>query len=229
MAYVYKHTKTKNNEIFYIGISGNDKNLKRAYRKERNYLWNKIVSKEEYRIDIIISGISWEEACKIEKELIKYYGKLIDNTGNLSNLTDGGEGTPGRIRPLEEVLKYTGEKNGSFGKKWVKKDSEEKMIPGDLLEKYIEDGWTRGRIITDEQRKKMSDSCKGRKLSEETKRKLGLKSKGHIKSDEERRKRSASLKGRIPWNKGILNYKNLSDEEKNLLKISRVDLKTLNS
>ena len=32
-----------------------------------------------------------KEACEKEKELIKLYGKIIDNTGTLSNITSGGD------------------------------------------------------------------------------------------------------------------------------------------
>ena len=92
MAYVYKHTRLDNNEIFYIGI-GSDKYYSRASsHKGRNSLWNKIVNKAGYKIDIIYDNLTNEEACEKEKELIKIIGRICFNEGTLSNITDGGEG-----------------------------------------------------------------------------------------------------------------------------------------
>lgn len=91
MAIVYKHTRLDTNEIFYIGISVNSK---RAYNKsQRNKIWKGIVSRAGYVVDIIYENLTWEEACEKEKELIKKYGRLDNNTGILANLTDGGDGT----------------------------------------------------------------------------------------------------------------------------------------
>jgi hypothetical protein len=93
MAYIYKHTRLDNNEIFYIGIGSHLDNYKRAYvTYKRNYLWYKIIKKTEYTVDILYDNISWEEACEKEVELIKFYGKISNKTGSLCNLTDGGEG-----------------------------------------------------------------------------------------------------------------------------------------
>lgn len=73
MAIVYKHTRLDKNEIFYIGIG---KTEKRAYSLlNRNKHWYNIVSKTEYKIDILHENLSWEEACKKEIELIAFYGR----------------------------------------------------------------------------------------------------------------------------------------------------------
>ena len=53
MAYVYKHIRKDNNEIFYIGI-GNDDSYERAYQtKSRNIFWKHIVNKTDYFVEII--------------------------------------------------------------------------------------------------------------------------------------------------------------------------------
>jgi hypothetical protein len=124
-------------------------------------------------------------------------------------------------RSKENIDKTSGTLNGMFGKIWIKRDNIEKCVHKNILHKYIDDGWIKGRIISDEQKRKFSLIAKSRSpMSEETKKKLSDKSKGHVKSDIERAKRSTSLKGRIPWNKGIKNYKNLTVEEKNSIKNS---------
>jgi hypothetical protein len=90
MAVVYKHTRMDNGLPFYIGIG---KTIARAYSKYgRNIWWKKITSVTHYNVEIIKKDISWDEACQIEKELIKLYGRKDIKTGILCNLTDGGDG-----------------------------------------------------------------------------------------------------------------------------------------
>lgn len=95
MAYVYRHIRHDKNEPFYIGI-GSDNNYNRAYQnKKRNNLWHKIEKITSYDVEILVDNISWDQACIKEKEFIKLYGKKCDNSGTLSNITDGGEGVLG--------------------------------------------------------------------------------------------------------------------------------------
>jgi predicted GIY-YIG superfamily endonuclease len=100
MAIVYLHKKKDTNEIFYVGIGTN---TKRAYTKhKRSGLWKKIVKKYGYDIIITHDNICWEEACSIEKYLISFYGRMDIKTGILTNMTEGGDGTFGRVC-LEET------------------------------------------------------------------------------------------------------------------------------
>lgn len=94
---VYRHIRLDKNEPFYIGI-GSSKD--RAYRQDgRNDLWNKIVSKTDYKVQIVFEDLTKEEACKKEIELIALYGRLKDRTGTLSNITSGGESLMGEENP----------------------------------------------------------------------------------------------------------------------------------
>lgn len=97
MTYIYKHTRNDTNEVFYIGI-GSGKTYKRAYKKTgRNKFWQNIVNKTSYTVTILEDGLSWEEACTKEIELIKIFGRRDLNSGSLVNLTDGGEGSKGVV------------------------------------------------------------------------------------------------------------------------------------
>lgn len=99
MAGVYKHIRLDKNEPFYIGIY---ENKYRPFEKtRRNEIWDKIVSKTQYEVKIIHEGLSWEQACQIEKDLIYQYGRINKGTGILANLTDGGDGAVGLIRTEE--------------------------------------------------------------------------------------------------------------------------------
>lgn len=93
MAYVYLHKRLDKDEVFYIGIG---KNIERAYSKHnRNQYWKNIVSKTDYQVKIVASDLSWEDACKMEIELISKYGRNDLKQGSLCNLTSGGDGVNG--------------------------------------------------------------------------------------------------------------------------------------
>jgi hypothetical protein len=110
MAYIYKHIRLDKNEPFYIGIGfDGDGKYKRAYKRGRNDIWEKIVNKTNYIVEIIEDGLSNKEVIEREKYWIKLFGRIDNNTGILSNLTDGGEGTLGCI-PSDEVRKKISDK-----------------------------------------------------------------------------------------------------------------------
>lgn len=119
MAYLYRHIRLDKNEPFYIGI-GSDNKYKRANSiNPRTKHWKNIVSKTEYRVDIIMDDLTWEEACEKEKEFISIYKRNCDG-GILCNLTLGGEGAYGRILSEETKnkisKKISGINHGMYGK-----------------------------------------------------------------------------------------------------------------
>jgi hypothetical protein len=91
---------------------------------------------------------------------------------------------------------------------------------------YVPSGspWNKGRTLSEEHRKKLSEIGKNKKLSESHKIKLANSNKGKKRSEETRKKMSESAKNRvydkdewskkikssykprIPWNKGKSNY-----------------------
>jgi hypothetical protein len=96
MAYIYRHIRLDKNEPFYIGIS-NLNDYSRSTCIDRNDIWNKIVAKSDYEVEILLQDLTWQQACEKEKEFIKLYGRKNNNTGILANLTDGGEGVLGLV------------------------------------------------------------------------------------------------------------------------------------
>jgi hypothetical protein len=184
MAYVYRHIRLDKNEPFYIGI-GSDSEYKRANTKYfRNNLWNKIVLKTKYEVEILIDDVSWDDACIKEIEFIKLYGRIDLENGTLANLTDGGEGTLNVISSAETRLKKSecrkGEKHHLFGKH-LSEETKQK-----LRVKAI------NRRHTDEVKKRMSESKKGKKSiwknPEERKRRISEKAKGRLVPLELRKK-----------------------------------------
>lgn len=94
---VYLHYKLNGDKKnpFYVGIGS----LSRSKRNEgRNNLWTKIYNKYGKEVKYFVNGCSREEAFVFERMLISQYGKISDNTGYLSNITDGGES--GLTRPV---------------------------------------------------------------------------------------------------------------------------------
>jgi hypothetical protein len=147
MAYVYRHIRIDKNEPFYIGI-GSDMTYKRAREKSRrSNLWNKIIAKSDYDVEILLDDITFEEAKNKEIEFIKLYGRIDLGNGTLANLTDGGDGTPNRIFTPEHKRKLSLSQIG-------KKISEEQK---DKLRKYRV-----GIPNSPETRLKISKANKGR-------------------------------------------------------------------
>lgn len=147
---VYRHIRLDKNEVFYVGIGDN----KRPYKKsDRNKIWKNIVSKTGYRIEILFSDLTLEEACEKEKEFISLYGRIDLNTGTLANLTNGGD--------------YYGCVGYRHNDELKKRFSEERM----------------GISKSEEVKIKISKTLTGRKLSDSTKEKISRIHKGRPKSD----------------------------------------------
>jgi len=94
MAIVYLHRRKDTNEVFYVGIG---KDSYRVGRKaNRNKYWHNIVNKHGYTKEVIIKNVTWDEAITEEIKLIKEYGRKDIGSGNLVNMTRGGEGCPSK-------------------------------------------------------------------------------------------------------------------------------------
>ena len=104
MAVIYKHLKPCG-EVFYIGIGQEEKRAKS--KSDRNNYWHNVVNKYGYEVQILKSDLTWEDACELEKILISYYGRKDNNTGILSNMTNGGDGSKGfrHTKEFKEELK----------------------------------------------------------------------------------------------------------------------------
>jgi len=121
MYYLYRHIRLDKNEPFYIGIGTQKINrcktnkciFERAYSKyNRNSIWNNIIKKTKYDIEIIYFSNDRMYIGEKEKEFIKLYGRINLGTGTLANLTDGGELTYEEYNTYNKQL----EKNSSASK-----------------------------------------------------------------------------------------------------------------
>lgn len=89
---VYMHVRSDNDEPMYIGISNNPHRPYTMHPSARNEYHIRSAKAHGMRVIILHSGLTREQACFWEKACIT----ALRNAGyNLTNLTDGGEGTIG--------------------------------------------------------------------------------------------------------------------------------------
>jgi|TARA_B110000259_G_C13841667_1_gene332960 hypothetical protein len=183
MAVVYKHIRKDTNETFYIGIGS----LKRAHQsKGRNTHWTNVVNKAGYEVEIILEGLEWEQACIEEVRLIKQYGRKDLNEGPLTNMTDGGEGSPNAFQSEEKKAKCR-EAALKQSNRGEQKFTEE--YKQHLSERASD--WHKKNKYTDEQRKKMSDAAKKQhQRYKDEGRKYTSPNHGNTHSDEAKKKMS---------------------------------------
>jgi hypothetical protein len=181
MAVVYRHTHD-DGTIFYIGIG---KRLKRAYTKDRRSpIWKYAVNKYGLNVEVLHDDVSWEDACKIEMDLIKQYGRKAFGEGTLVNLTEGGDGQLG-LKASEETKQKMSESHMGLNT-WSKgrvMSEEEKQSRQDYMDKHVP--FAKGHIKSEETKRRISEKLKGRKPNY-----LGCKH-----TEEQRKKISDSKKG----------------------------------
>lgn len=111
MAYVYRHIREDLNVPFYVGYGKDNKGAyTRANTKHgRSKYWKNIVSKTNYKVDIVYDNIDClNELKQKEIEFIALYGRRNLGLGTLVNLTDGGDGGKGVKQTVQHIeKKYT--------------------------------------------------------------------------------------------------------------------------
>jgi group I intron endonuclease len=117
--YVYALYAPNEEDPFWIGKGHGDRAYDSAtlsgsgnsiYKKRTI---NKILeSGGKVEIDFVDWDLLEEQAFKVEIETIAYYGRKNNNTGCLTNLTDGGEGPTGHIHTEEHKQKISNSMKG---------------------------------------------------------------------------------------------------------------------
>lgn len=178
MAYVYKHIRPDTNEVFYIGI-GIEKERINSNRS-RNKFWKNIVNKHGIIREIIEDDLTWNMAVIREQYWIKFYGRKNNGTGILCNMTNGGEGSYGRILSNETKIKISesnkGKKCTEETKIKISEGNKGKSKPkpknfGEKMKLIVS-----GKVRTEESKRKQSISTK--KTLSKIKEKIKEKSKG---------------------------------------------------
>lgn len=99
--YVYHHIRLDKHEPFYVGKGKGD----RAYKTwGRNKHWKRVIRKTDYRVEIIYSQLTEQQAFDLEIKVITNYKEF---GYKLCNMTKGGEGTSGWIPSIETRTKIS--------------------------------------------------------------------------------------------------------------------------
>jgi hypothetical protein len=132
----------------------------KEHRWNRNpFFKNKINKIKRLKLEPIVfklyENLNEEKSFELETKLIKEIGRLDLGTGPLVNMTDGGEGSSGKILSEETKKKMSdsqsGEKNHNFGKEFSK-DHIQKLSKSHM-----------GKIFSEQTKIKMSENRKGQK------------------------------------------------------------------
>ena len=149
---------------------------------------------ENFKKDILVFGIVRKDFIDLlEKEYIKFYRSIGKAEYNIAN-GGNGRGT------VSDETKQKISKSRSGKPTWNKGKpmSEEYKIKLSMALKG-KPTWNTGKKcgpLSEEHKRKISESEKGRKLSEETRKKMSESRKGKSSSEEQKKKISAALKGR---------------------------------
>lgn len=206
--------ESSQDDIRYVGITKNEDPLARfSLHKTRLksgsalplYAWMR--KYDDVMPIAVASGLSWQEACSMEIEMI---ARLKSEGHRLLNCTAGGEGFIDLSEESRAKLASTwlGRKHSDEAKKKMSiakkgKTTWNKGVPmSEAAKKKLSES-KKGKTLTAEHKKKISESGRGRKHSTKAKEKIGRAHRGKIVGDETRSKLSKSLKGKQPWNKGL--------------------------
>jgi hypothetical protein len=121
----------------------------------------------------MFENLSYEDAIRIEIEIIYKIGRFDLKKGPLVNLTDGGEGTNNVSEEikLKRAQKQIGRKHSDKSKEKMKLSRKEYFDKGNTT-------WNKGREWTAEERLKLTNkSFLGKNFSEEHRKKISKNSK----------------------------------------------------
>lgn len=109
--FIYLHRRPDTGEVFYVGKGS--RTPKKAYGRShsgenRNPMWRRIVEKcgGRFDVEVLVDFFTEADAFTMERALIQHFGRRNQGLGSLANMTDGGEGTVGRIVQPETIERY---------------------------------------------------------------------------------------------------------------------------
>ena len=176
---VYVHTNILNGKR-YVGQTGQNQKIRwgnngKGYRKCTHF-WNAIEKYgwENFNHDILVEGISQEQADEMERMFIHQWKTNDPQFGY--NLDSGGSLNKHHSQETKEKMRI--------------KASNMSQEHRDKLREAAT-----GRKLSDDVIQKIKDSKTGHKMSEETRRKMSESKKGYVPSDEHRKHLSESKVG----------------------------------
>ena len=139
--YVYGYLRARDDTPYYIGKGTGRRALVSHGRVK--------VPKDKSRVIFFSENLTEQEAFSLEIELIAKWGRVVNGSGVLLNITEGGEG-------------FSGLKPWNLGTKGLYSSDPEGKLKGTSLFKDL----VTGEIVSAEHKEKISACLKGRKKSE---------------------------------------------------------------
>lgn len=206
---VYFHRHPITNEIFYVGIGASKERAYRFGGNKRNQYWNNYVKKHGIPIVEIVHEVETrKEAVELELKYIAQYGRRVDGSGQLVNITIGGDGGALGMKQTQEHMEKRAHANrGRTHTEQARANFKSAQNRPEVRQKQAEikksDEWLTkqrnaklGRVLTAEHKAKISDGLKGRIVTDEVKQKISLSNSGKVRTDEQRKKLSELRKGK---------------------------------
>lgn len=208
--YVYAYIREKDSKIakagtpYYIGKGSG----RRAWTNERKRKHCSVhLPRNVANIIILEKNLTNLGALALERNLIRWWGRVDNNTGILRNRSDGGSGSVGAVRSKEYKENRKGINNHFFGKKHTDETKKKISEANKGHKKNI------GRKYTKQTLLKMSESQKIR----HSKRTPEQKKAAALKGNETRQRNGTTGKGRMkPEMRGELNHAKRKDVRKKI-------------
>jgi predicted GIY-YIG superfamily endonuclease len=141
----FEYTTNKIDDgLFYIGISKNLKKRKNGHNSRiNNPIKKAYINKYDYNLMVLYEYNSYEDALEMESFLIRWFGKISDNTGFLTNiLTEPldikycSKGSKRSTENRSEMSKVFSERPSDF---WEKQRDERLTIPIEDINKILQE------------------------------------------------------------------------------------------
>jgi len=206
---VYFHRHPITNDIFYVGIG---KSKERAYTfggNKRNKYWNNYVKKHGFPVvEIVYEVETREEAAELEMMYINQFGRRCDGTGQLVNITLGGDGGSLGMKQTEEHIskrthankcrKHTDAAKANFKAAQNRPEVRAKQAEIKKSEEWLakQRAAKLGGKLSEEHKAKISMGLKGRVVSEEAKQKISAANTGKKRTEEQKEYLSQIRRGK---------------------------------
>ena len=163
MAYIYLHRRNDTGEVFYVGKGSGRRATKRS---RRNQHWRRVVNKAGFTVEIIVRGLTDEEAYWVEPLLIEAHGGVE----NLTNITTGGEGlTSEQVKAQWQDPEHREKRSKDTKELWLDPEYREK------ISKAVKEQWqdpSHREKISKASKEMWQDPAFREKISKANKRKV---------------------------------------------------------